>query len=45
VRIGERLPAHLPRLTVLDQRDGLVGQEVELIGPLAQKDVDERIEA
>ncbi len=45
VRVGERLTAHLAWLAVLDQGDGLVGQQIELIGLLAQEDVDERIEA
>src|SRR5207237_8874764 len=44
VLICERLPAHLPRLTVFDHRDRLVRKEIELIPALAAQDVDEWID-
>src|SRR6266513_1566412 len=42
--IGERLPAHLPRLAILHHGHGLIRQEVQLIALLPEQDVDERID-
>ena len=45
VLVGQRLPRDLPRLPVLDHRDRLVRQQVELIAALAQQHFDERVDS
>lgn len=45
VLVGQRLLADLARLAVFHQGDGLVGEQVQLVRPLPQHHIDERIEA
>ena len=45
VLVGERLASHLAWLPVLYERDGLVGEQIQLIALLPQQHIDERVDA